>query len=216
MHCLPPVETQHERNVVVVEPIDRAVVQQHAVRRQCEFELFVRLRFSRADIFRHGFDCLEIDQRLAAEEIDLAMSTHPRVLDDKIDRRASDFRAHHSARAVRAAVAKTIFASKIAILRDHQTQRFDNAELIECRRHVDLRREKQLRFDQFMQLAECFIQIGGGIFLIECGDHFRVVRAVETIHDVENQFVDDVHRPAVDVEQNVFAALPEFMNALVD
>ena len=67
-----------------------------------------------------------------------------------------------------------------------------------------------------MQFVKRLVEIGGRISIGKLRADGLIVFAVEVIHNVENHSVDQMHRAAVYVEQNKFAALNEFMNAIVD
>ena len=66
---------------------------------------------------------IEINYSLRAHILEsVSTKIMPRIFDDEIDSRFADFFAHQAALiAVTAAVAETIFATQIAILRRHQT-----------------------------------------------------------------------------------------------
>ena len=210
---LAAVEREHEREVVVVEPLDVLIVQQHAVRRHRELELLARLLLALAGVLRHSLDCLHVHQRLAAEEVDLAVLARAAALDEEVDGALADLRRHDGALlAVAAAVAEAILAAQVAVLGDHEADGLDEALLLERRRHIDVRREELAHLHELMEFPERLAQIRFRIRILEGRYDCLVIRAVERVHHVVDHLVDDVDGSAVDVEQDVVAALLEFMD----
>ena len=72
-----PVERQHEREIVLVEPRDVRIVQENAVRRQRELEDLARLLLAPPYMLRHLLDRLHVEERLAAEEVNLTVLARP-------------------------------------------------------------------------------------------------------------------------------------------
>ena len=210
---LAAVEREHEREVVVVEPLDVLIIEEHAVRRHRELELLARLLLALAGVLRHSLDGLHVHERLAAEEVDLAVLARAAALDEEVDGALADFRRHDSALlAVAAAVAEAVLAAQVAVLRNHETDGLDEALLLERRRHIDVRREELTHLHEFVELPERFAEVRFRIDVLERRDDCLVVRAVERVHHVVDHLVDDMDRTAVDVEQDVMAALFEFMD----
>ena len=135
------------------------------------------------------------------------------ALDEEVDGALADLRRHDGALlAVAAAVAEAVLAAQVAVLGDHEADGLDEALLLERRRHIDVRREELAHLHEFVELPERFAEVRFRIDVLERRDDCLVVRAVERVHHVVDHLVDDVDCSAVDVEQDVVAALLEFMD----
>ncbi len=215
MNFFAPVQTQHEGNIIFVQPLNFFVVKQNSVRRQSEFENFSGFPFALPDVLCDKFYRVEIQKRFAAEKINFAMLAFTGMFDDKINRRPADFAGHQrTPTAVTAAVAETIFTTQIAILRNHETQTFHNTGRGENRRNIIFRREKFPRVDELPEFVKCLVNFGGRIFFGKFFFDFGIVFAGENVEQIENHFVNEVNRAAFHVVQNKIFALFEFMNHL--
>ena len=72
---LSSVEAQNNVAHLAVREVDHVVVDQHAVRRQCEAEVLAGLLLAAARVGDEFLDDVEVHQRLAAEEIDLEVAS---------------------------------------------------------------------------------------------------------------------------------------------
>ena len=73
------------------------------------------------------FDDLPVHQRLPAEEVHLQIHPVAGICHQKIQRFLSDLEAHQrTASVIFALFRKTVFAGKVTVMRDMQTQRLDH------------------------------------------------------------------------------------------
>ena len=215
VRLLAPVEREHEREVVFVEPRDVRLVQEHAVRRQRELEFLARLLLALSHILGDRLDRLHVQERLTAEKVDLAMPARPRPLNEEVHGAAAHLGHHDGAfHAVVAAVAEAIFAAQIAVLRDHQTQRLHEPLLGKGRRHVDVGGEKLAALHELVQLLQGFFEFCRRMLRGERVHDRAVVRAVEDVQDVADHLVDDMDGTAVDVQQDEAVRLLELVYLL--
>ena len=214
MHLAASVRGEDNGDVVVVQPRDIFIREEHPVRRERQLELLAGFLLAFTYILRHFLDRAQIHQRLAAKEIDLTVFARAAAIDDEIDRRAPDLGRHDCAvPAVAAAVAETIFAAQIAVLRDHETEGFHKTARLERRRHVDIGSKERPRRHELMQLPDRLAQLRRRIASREtCGDRL-VVRPVEVVHDVVDHLVDDVDSAAVDIDEDMHTVLLELMRS---
>ena len=216
MDCFPSIQAQYQGDVVLIQPSDGVIVQQHSVGGQCELEAFPRFLFALPHIFRDGLDRFQIHQRLSAEKVDLAMLSVRGMLDDVVHRRAANLLAHHGAFSpIAAAVSKAVSASQIAVLRHHQAKGFHHAVLPKGRRHHDIGRKKLSCVHQFMQFRKRFPQLRFFILPFPFRNDSFLICPIKDLHDIVYHFVDHMHCPAVDIQQDIGAVLFEFMNSLV-
>ena len=119
MHFFTTVQTQHETDMLLIEILHLALIQQHAVGRQRQLENLVVFFLLRADIIDRLLHHMVIHQRLAAEEIDLAMFTRTGMRDQKINRPTRRIKTHQLAPfTVTALARKAVAATQIAVMRD--------------------------------------------------------------------------------------------------
>ena len=214
VHLAPSVRREHDRDMVVVQPRDILVGEQHPVRRERQFELLARLLLTLTHVLRHRLHRTQIHQRLAAEEINLTVFARAAAVNDKIDRRTSHLGRHHcTVPAIAAAVAETILTSQIAVLCHHQTQGFHQSARLEGRRHIDIGGKERPCRHQLVQLAACLAQILLRITPPETCHDSLIVRPIEVIHHIVNHLVDHVNRTAVHIDENVHTVLLELMRS---
>ena len=200
--------------MVVVQPRDILVGEQHPVRRERQLELLARLLLTLTHVLRHRLHRTQIHQRLAAEEINLTVLARTTAVNDKIDRRTSHLGRHHrTVPAIAAAVAETILTSQIAVLCHHQTQGFHQSARLEGRRHIDIGGKERPCRHQLVQLAACLAQILLRITPPETCHDSLIVRPIEIIHHIVNHLVDHVNRTAVHIDENVHTVLLELMRS---
>ena len=105
VHLLAPVETEHHIAHLTVAEVDHVVVDQHAVGREGEAEVLAGLFLAHAGVGHQILDHLEVQQRLAAKEIDLQIAPRAGVFDQEVQRALADIKAHHRTLAVILALA---------------------------------------------------------------------------------------------------------------
>ena len=107
--------------MLLIEILHLALIQQHAVGRQRQLENLVVFFLLRADIIDRLLHHMVIHQRLAAEEINLAMFTRTGMRDQKIDCPTRRIKAHQLAPFTVTALAReAVAATQVAVMRDIQ------------------------------------------------------------------------------------------------
>ena len=121
------VQTQHHVAALAVGEIDDVVVDEQAVGREREAEVFARLLFDAARVGDEVLDDLKIHQRLAAEEIHLQIAPSAGMGDEVIQREAADLEGHQRALAlILPLTGEAIGAVEVAGVRDVQAERLDH------------------------------------------------------------------------------------------
>ena len=212
---LASVEGKDKGKVIVIQPLNVLIVEQHAICRQRQLKLLARVLFSLTDIGCDCLHCLYVHERLAAKEINLTVLAKARMLDEEIDCFTSCLCIHdRTPHAVVTAIAKAIFTPKIAVLCDHETEGLHKPLLLEGRRYIDIRPKELAPLDEFMKLTESLLDICLRVHIRKHFYRFSIVCAVKSMQNISNHFVDDMDSTAVDVEKKDFAALLKNMNLI--
>ena len=212
VHLAPSVRGEDNRDIVVVQPCNILIGEQHAVRRECQLELLARLLLAFPNIRRDLFHRAEVHQRLSAEKVDLAVLSGSAAVYDKIHRRAPDRRAHNgTVPAVAAAVAETVLAAQIAVLRHHEAQRLHESARFKCRRYVNIRGKERPRRHEFVEFPQRLPQLCRRIAPRKTRKYRIIIRPVKIIHDVINHLVDDMDGTAVNINKDMHIVLFELM-----
>lgn len=212
---LATIEGKNGVHVFVVDPFSNFVVQEHAIGGEGDFQNLAELGCALVAIFHHFFADWQIEQRLAAEKIDLNMGAMLRRFHEKIDGFLANLCAHQRATAaVSAAVGEAVAAAQVAVVGHVQAEGFDDR--LGVRRkltEIDVRKEHAF-VDQFCDpvgdIARILFAIGGSR-----GANGVLPRLtfLEGIEEGVDGFVGDMDGTAVHIEHQMQVVKNKSVNA---
>ena len=207
------VQTQHHVAALAVGEIDDVVVDEQAVGREREAEVFARLLFDAARVGDEVLDDLKIHQRLAAEEIHLQIAPSAGMGDEVIQREAADLEGHQRALAlILPLTGEAIGAVEIAGVRNVQAERLDHARaaVLQLAGHVRKRvgREQPARRLERFDLREAVLKLAGGdavggVCMQDVVCDFPAGMGLIHADDVERRLVHHMDRAGADVQHDV-------------
>ena len=128
---LASVKAEHDVVHFLIQEVDDFIVDQNAVGREGEAEVLVVLLFNASCVSNELLDDVPVHEGLAAEEVNLKVSSRARIFDQKIESLFTDFKAHQRAFALIFALAgKAVGAVQIAGVRNVETERLDDLAVI--------------------------------------------------------------------------------------
>lgn len=206
------VEAQDKADVLVVEELFDLFGETETVRREREFENFARFGLSLVNVFGDGAYRFHVHERFAAEEVEFAVFAMAAVLYDEVDCLFTDFDRHETAVVTEIARSrKTVLTTEVAVMRDVETERFDERFVFERERYVEVGREELLSVHQFVEVVEAVLKVSFIILARECLNRFFVVVACKYVQEVVDELIRYVDGTAVDVEDDVVTVLLKFM-----
>ena len=121
------VEAQDHVRHLFVAVVDDVVVDEHAVRRDREAEVFPRLLLDGPAVIDGLFDDIPVHEGLAAEEVDFEVPPCPGMGHEEVHRLFGHFKAHERPVAVVLALAReAVFAVEVAGVGDVEAQGLDD------------------------------------------------------------------------------------------
>ena len=130
MHLTPAVKAQDEIEHLFIDKIVYLVIESNAVGGDGEMNLLIMQLFKLTPVADDTPDDIEIHQRFTAEKVYLQVMPSAAVLNKKIERRLTRFKAHkHPAAAVFAGLGKAVFTSQVAVVSNVEAHALDGGKL---------------------------------------------------------------------------------------